>query len=59
MDTRADVERAARLSHGEGLSMADALVLRAALDERADRLYTNDRDLLDLEGVDSLDLVEV
>lgn len=58
MDTLDDVERAARLSHSEGLSMADALVLRAALTEEADRLYTNDHDLPDLDGFDALELVE-
>lgn len=59
MDTYEDFERAARLSHGEGLSMADALVLRAALEEDADRLYTNDYDLLNLKGFGSLELIEV
>lgn len=59
MDELEDAERAARLCHGEGLSMSDALVLRAALQTKADRLYTNDRDLLRLDGFNSLEIVEV
>lgn len=59
MDGLEDAERAAHLCHGEGLSMSDALVLRAALETHADRLYTNDRDLLRLDGFNSLEIVEV
>lgn len=48
-----DLERcegAARLSHGNGLSMADAFILEAALAHDADRLYTTDADFEKYEG---------
>jgi predicted nucleic acid-binding protein len=56
MDT---TSRAARLAYGEGLSMADALVLMGALDTKASHLYTGDSDLLALDGFESLDIIEV
>ena len=45
-------ERAARLAHGNGLSMANAFILEAALDHRADRIYTTDADMENYEGDD-------
>lgn len=59
MDTIPRADRAAGLVHGEGLSMADALVLMAALEADAGRLYTGDSDLLGLDGFESLEIVEV
>jgi predicted nucleic acid-binding protein len=59
MDTTSQADRAARLAYGEGLSMADALVLMGALDTKATRLYTGDSDLLALDGFESLDIIEV
>lgn len=59
MDTVARVERIVRLAHGNNLSMADAMVLHAALEEKAIRLYTGDRDLLHLDGFTGLDIVRV
>lgn len=44
------LDEAARLSHGNGLSMADSMVLASALTHEADRLYTSDSDLLAYEG---------
>lgn len=43
-------ERAARLAHGNGLSMADAFILEAALACKANQLYTTDTDFADYEG---------
>lgn len=43
-------ERAARLAHGNDLSMADAFILEAALACGAERLYTTDTDFADYEG---------
>ena len=43
-------DRTARLAHGNGLSMADAFILAAAVDRDADRLYTMDADLMRYEG---------
>lgn len=43
-------EQAARLSHGNALSMADAFVLDAALLYDADRLYTTDADFEEYAG---------
>lgn len=51
--------RIARLSHGEGLSMADSMVLHAAVKGDVDALYTNDSDLLTLDGFGDLDIVAV
>lgn len=45
-------ERTARLSHGNGLSMADAFILDAALLHGADRLYTTDSDMERYEGAE-------
>jgi predicted nucleic acid-binding protein len=59
MDSIPRADRTAGLAHGEGLSMADALVLMAALEVDATRLYTGDRDLLALGGFESLDIIEV
>lgn len=43
-------DRVARLSHGNGLSMADAFILEAALRHGAGRLYTSDTDFERYEG---------
>jgi len=59
MDSISRTDRAAGLAHGEGLSTADALVLMAALEADATRLYTGDHDLLALDGFGSLEIVEV
>lgn len=48
--TGASLDEAARLSHGHGLSMADAMVLATALRNDAARLYTTDSDLLAFDG---------
>lgn len=47
MDT---VRRAAHLGWGNGLSMADALILQAFLDEDASHILTTDHDLAAYEG---------
>lgn len=39
------LERAARLSHGNGLSMADAIILQSFLDQGCETIYTTDSDL--------------
>ena len=44
------LEQAARLAHGNGLSMADSLVLGSALLAGADTLYTTDRDVAKYKG---------
>lgn len=44
------LDEAARLSHGNDLSMADAMILATALRNDADRVYTTDTDLLAYEG---------
>ena len=44
------VQRAAHLGWGNGLSMADALILQAFLDEDASRILTTDHDLAAYEG---------
>lgn len=44
------LQRAARLSHGNGLSMADALILAASLELGCAELYTTDPDLESYEG---------
>ncbi|PSQ96231.1 MAG: VapC toxin family PIN domain ribonuclease [Bacteroidetes bacterium SW_9_63_38] len=59
MGSVSHAERVAGLAHGEGLSMADALVLAAALEANAARLYTGDRDLLALDGFESLEIADV
>lgn len=44
------LDEAARLSHGNDLSMADAMMLATALRHDADELYTTDTDLLAYDG---------
>lgn len=44
------LDEAARLSHGNDLSMADAMMLATALCHEAEELYTTDSDLLAYEG---------
>lgn len=44
------LEQSARLAHGNGLSMADSLVLGSALQAGADTLYTTDSDLAKYKG---------
>ena len=44
------LDEAARLSHGNDLPMADAMMLATALRHDADELYTTDHDLLACEG---------
>lgn len=44
------LDEAARLSHGNDLSMADAMILATALRHDVDELYTTDHDLLAYEG---------
>lgn len=41
------VDEAARLSHGTGLAMADAIILASTLHAKADVLYTTDSDFTD------------
>lgn len=58
MNSMVRTDRTARLAYGEGLSMAEALVLMAAPETEATRLYTGDRDLASLDGFESLDIIE-
>jgi predicted nucleic acid-binding protein len=44
------LDEAARLSHGNDLSMADAMMLATALRHDAEELYTTDHDLRAYEG---------
>jgi predicted nucleic acid-binding protein len=44
------LDEAARLSHGNDLSMADAMMLASALRHDADERYTTDTDLLAHDG---------
>lgn len=44
------LDEAARLSHGNDLSMADAIMLATALRHDANELYTTDTDLLAYDG---------
>jgi len=44
------VQRAAHLGWGNGLSMADALILQAFLDEGVSRILTTDHDLAAYKG---------
>lgn len=44
------LDEAARLSHGNDLSMADAMMLATARRHDVDELYTTDSDLLAYEG---------
>jgi len=51
------LDEAARLSHGNDLSMADAMMLTTALRHNAEELYTTDHDLLAYEG--SIEIIVV
>ncbi|MFO8099321.1 MAG: PIN domain-containing protein [Salinibacter sp.] len=51
------LDEAARLSHGNDLSMADAMMLATALRHDAEELYTTDHDLLAYKG--SIEIVVV
>lgn len=44
------IDQAARLSHGNALSVADALILSSALSRGAERLYTVDSDMARYRG---------
>lgn len=44
------LDEVARLSHGNGLSMADSMVLMTALRHDAGRIYTSDSDLMAYDG---------
>ena len=44
------IDHAVRLAHGNGLSMADALILCSALSRDAERLYTVDSDMAKYRG---------
>ena len=44
------LRRAARLSHGVGLAMADALILASLLDAGAESVYTTDHDFERYDG---------
>jgi len=48
--SRATLDKAARLSYGEGLSMADAFILNTALTHEADTFYTSDEDFSSYGG---------
>jgi predicted nucleic acid-binding protein len=48
--SNAFLDEAARLPHGNDLSMADAMMLATALRHDADELYTTDTDLLAYDG---------
>ena len=51
------LERAARIAHGNGLSMADSLILGSALLAGADTLYTIDSDMTKYQGKDGPNVV--
>ncbi len=44
------LKRATRITHGMGLSMADALIAASLEEVGCDRLYTSDSDFEDYEG---------
>ena len=46
------LEHAARLAHGNALSMADSLILASALSLGASKLYTTDSDMAKYQGKD-------
>ena len=56
-DSDALLERAARIAHGNGLSMADSLILSSALLAGADTLYTTDSDMAKYRGEDGPNVV--
>ena len=56
-DSDALLERAARIAHGNGLSMADSLILSSALLAGADTLYTTDSDMAKYRGRDGPNVV--
>lgn len=45
LDGPALLRRAARISHGSGLAMADAVILVSLIEAEADEVYTTDPDL--------------
>lgn len=45
-DNQALLETAARMAHGNGMSMADALILTSLTLAKAEEVYTTDEDLL-------------
>ena len=51
------LQRAARLAHGSGLSMADALILAGLLEAGAETIYTTDRDLDRYQGATDIILL--
>ena len=44
------LEKAARLAHGNGLPMADSLILASALSQGASVLYSTDSDMTKYKG---------
>ncbi|UCH26712.1 MAG: PIN domain-containing protein [Trueperaceae bacterium] len=53
------LDRAARIAHGNGLSMADSLILTSALDAGATVLYTTDSDMAKYRGERGLEIVRL
>ena len=51
------LERAARVAHGNGLSLADSLILSSALLAGADTLYTTDSNMAKYRGKDGPNVV--
>lgn len=49
-NSEALLEQAARIAHGNGLSMADSLIFTSALQEGATLLYTTDSDMAKYKG---------
>ncbi len=45
LDNPAIMRRAARIAHGNGLAMADALILTSLMEAGAEEVYTTDSDL--------------
>lgn len=56
LDRVSVLERAAGLSHGNNVPMADALILASCLQGRCDYLYTTNADLIQYPG-DDIDVV--
>ena len=50
LDSSDGLRRAARLAHGNGLAMADAIILTSLLDAGAEAVYTTDSDFTRYEG---------